>query len=63
MRSDHLEVRARIRAHVRKLIADLRYYGVDEAVIQDCRTLHQLDALHGRVVAYLITSRDPRRPA
>jgi hypothetical protein len=57
---DELDTRARLRAHVRKVQADLVYYGVPEENIRRCRTVFDLDRLLHRTLTYLMCQQDPR---
>lgn len=57
---DELNTRARLRAHVRGIVSDLRYYGVPEENIQRCKTIFDLDRLLTRTITYLMCQQDPR---
>ena len=59
MRSDELEVRARLRAHTRSLLAELRMLGVPEHNIRACETLFELHELRDRAYAALMRAPDP----
>lgn len=60
MQVDELNTRARLRAHIRGQVADLRYYGVPEEIIQRCKTIFDLDRLLTRTITYLMCEQDPR---